>query len=457
MLQWDLFSYLDYFLDGASLIDRHGQIQYCNQAFADMVGLSQKRLHHKNIKQVLQFDESSWQKVGQFSLIQEPTQYYRFPFNNNQFEHELGICFLPVQNQPDYLLLLCRDFSLEKLLQQKYQSTLKQKEEIFRAHQRKLFESLFLSSLVDVAGSATGPEEILEKFLPKTIEIFEFQGIATFLLNNEEKLELKGHAKKDFVSLQVLRLLIQDYRNHVETCMQKNQPIQIQNSIYNMVLIPISRNEKVLGLTVCLKDVKEIITEDEVQMVEAMGNHIALNVESIKLREDVYKDALTGIFNKRYFNQKIDQEILQSQNKATPVSLIMTDIDYFKKVNDTFGHQTGDLILKEVARVVQNMVREKDIVCRYGGEEFAIILPDTTTDGAMVIAERIRQAVEKHTPDPQRPFLKVTLSLGIASAPLHSLQREHLVEFADKALYDCKRAGRNQSQIYDPNKIQQAA
>ena len=366
MLHWDLFSYLDYFLDGASLIDRHGQIQYCNQAFADMVGLSQKRLQQKNIKQVLQFDQSSWQKVGEFKLIQEPTQYYRFPFTNNQFEHELGVCFLPIQNQPDFLLLLCRDFSLEKLLQQKYQSTLKQKEEIFRAHQRKLFESLFLSSLVDVAGSATGPEEILEKFLPKTIEIFEFQGIATFLLNNEDKLELKGHAKKDFVSLQVLRLLIQDYRNHVEKCMQNNQPVQIQNSIYNMVLIPISRNDKV-------------------------------------------------------------------------------------------GHQTGDQILKEVARVVQNMVREKDIVCRYGGEEFAIILPDTTMDGAMVIAERIRQAVEKHTPDAQRPFLKVTLSLGIASAPIHSINREHLVEFADKALYECKRGGRNQTQIYDPNKIQQAA
>jgi len=159
-------------------------------------------------------------------------------------------------------------------------------------------------------------------------------------------------------------------------------------------------------------------------------------------------DGLTGLMNHRRFQERLSEEFRRIVRHSEPISLILADIDHFKKINDEYGHPTGDEVLKRVAGVLKEMVRDIDIVARYGGEEFAIILINTDGEGACMLAERIRKAIEKKEFTFRGSRIPVTISLGIASYPKNSRIKEDLILRADKALYSAKSKGRNRSCLY---------
>ena len=147
------------------------------------------------------------------------------------------------------------------------------------------------------------------------------------------------------------------------------------------------------------------------------------------------RDGLTGLFNRRYFNELINIEVNRVKRSPAALSLLMLDIDNFKNYNDEQGHPAGDMLLKGIAKVFKSSVRAVDSVCRYGGEEFIIILPQADKKGAQIIAERIRVQVGL--------FLPTTVSIGIATLPDDAQEIEQLIEKADSALYQAKRSGKN--------------
>ncbi|MBU4252668.1 MAG: diguanylate cyclase [Candidatus Omnitrophica bacterium] len=147
------------------------------------------------------------------------------------------------------------------------------------------------------------------------------------------------------------------------------------------------------------------------------------------------RDGLTGLFNRRYFNELIMIEVDRLKRSPATLSVLMLDIDNFKNYNDTQGHQAGDILLKDAAKVFKNSVRPSDIVCRYGGEEFIIILPQTEKKAATIVAERLRVQVGLYLP--------TTVSIGIASVPEDAREISALIEKADSALYQAKAAGKN--------------
>lgn len=149
----------------------------------------------------------------------------------------------------------------------------------------------------------------------------------------------------------------------------------------------------------------------------------------------VVRDGLTGLFNRRYFNELITVEINRLKRSPAALSLLMLDIDNFKNYNDTKGHLAGDSLLKDAAKVFNNSVRPLDIVCRYGGEEFVIILPQTDKMAAKIVAERLRVQFGLYLP--------TTVSIGIASIPEDAHEISALMEKADSALYQAKKAGKN--------------
>ncbi len=158
----------------------------------------------------------------------------------------------------------------------------------------------------------------------------------------------------------------------------------------------------------------------------------------------VQTDTLTGIANYRYFLQALEQEIERTQRSAQPTSLIMLDIDFFKKVNDQWGHEVGNQALIHLSLLLQQTVRKLDIPCRYGGEEFAIILPDTNLAASIPVAERIRQRIAESPLTISGKSLKITVSLGIATyADQQEINVTELVEQADRYLYQAKETGRN--------------
>lgn len=158
-------------------------------------------------------------------------------------------------------------------------------------------------------------------------------------------------------------------------------------------------------------------------------------------------DELTGVYNRRYFEAKLEDELTLAKRFRTNLCIIMFDIDHFKKINDTYGHQAGDGILHELALTAKSLMSSVDSLCRYGGEEFVIILPETKIEQAIDLAEKLRSEVEEHIFYIGDKIINVTISAGIAEYPTHALLKQGLIEKADSALYYAKNTGRNNIKI----------
>lgn len=160
-----------------------------------------------------------------------------------------------------------------------------------------------------------------------------------------------------------------------------------------------------------------------------------------KLTELAFKDGLTKLYNRRYFNRELDQEIERTKRYKTQITLIFMDIDHFKKLNDTYGHQKGDKVLKVIGHFLVNNCRSNDIPCRYGGEELAIILPETDLKKGVATAEKLRQQITIITQQTEK--LKVTVSIGVAEYSQSNSTSQLLIKAADELLYKAKKSGRN--------------
>ena len=169
----------------------------------------------------------------------------------------------------------------------------------------------------------------------------------------------------------------------------------------------------------------------------------------VQLQEQAIRDPLTGVFNRRYLAEALDRETARATRENTPFSLIILDVDHFKKVNDTYGHKCGDLVLKSLASFLVENTRRSDIVCRYGGEEFVILMPDAAVDDARDRAELFRQNFEALSHPCDDKQIRVTFSAGAASFPIHAGSSESLLVAADEALYRSKAEGRNRVSVFE--------
>lgn len=175
----------------------------------------------------------------------------------------------------------------------------------------------------------------------------------------------------------------------------------------------------------------------------------ALQEKNRQLQELANQDGLTGLYNHRYFHEQLSKDLLRARRYHESLSCVLLDIDYFKKFNDTHGHQTGDVVLSTLGQVIEDSIRDSDFAARYGGEEFALILYHTDGSGAYDVAERLRQMVEDCEVHDKGNVLHVTISVGVATFPHEAIDdSKELIECADKALYKAKENGRNRVEAY---------
>ncbi len=196
------------------------------------------------------------------------------------------------------------------------------------------------------------------------------------------------------------------------------------------------------------EDMRKILEEHKQPLAVAVAESIAFCLANLKLHESLYvqsiHDSLTGLFNRRYMEESLERELHRMLRKDRPLGIIMLDLDHFKKFNDTFGHQAGDTLLRELGAFLQGHVREEDFACRYGGEEFVIILPETPLDISLQRAEQLREDIRLLDVRHQgQPLGAVTLSLGVAGFPEHGTAGDALLRSADSALYKAKSSGRD--------------
>lgn len=188
----------------------------------------------------------------------------------------------------------------------------------------------------------------------------------------------------------------------------------------------------------------------------AVAERVSLALANLKLREllrnQSIRDPLTGLFNRRYLEESLNRELHRANRTRRSVSLVMLDLDHFKHFNDTFGHQVGDILLKEVANVIKGRVRAGDLACRFGGEEFSLIIAEIDTAGTYRCVDNIRDAIKHLSLHHRGQTLgTITVSAGIATYPAHGESAEDLVRAADEALYRAKKAGRDCIVVYEPS------
>lgn len=230
----------------------------------------------------------------------------------------------------------------------------------------------------------------------------------------------------------------------------RDDPIIQMLNTEELVVVPLKTKDKVNGIILADNFItKKPITKDDMRMLIMLSNQAGLAIENSQLYEKTVmianSDYLTDLWNHGYFQFLLQSELEKAKATKTPLSLLMLDIDDFKIYNDHLGHQAGDQILKELSRLLKNQSRKMDFVCRYGGEEFTIILPQINKEEAFVIAERLRQDILKHkfAHEEILPNKKLTVSLGLASFPEDRVTTSELICCSDKMLYQAKHKGKN--------------
>ncbi len=177
--------------------------------------------------------------------------------------------------------------------------------------------------------------------------------------------------------------------------------------------------------------------------------HESLKEKNRQLKEMANRDGLTGLYNHRYFKETISNDFQRAVRYHESLSCVMFDIDHFKKFNDNYGHQAGDMVLKTLGSLINNLVRDSDLSARYGGEEFVLLMYHTVPKEAFLVAERLRKAVEQHKFQADDLVLTVNISVGVASFPHPEIaDAKTLIECADKALYRAKEEGRNRVIVF---------
>jgi diguanylate cyclase (GGDEF)-like protein len=221
--------------------------------------------------------------------------------------------------------------------------------------------------------------------------------------------------------------------------------------IRNILCLPlIHRGEKV-GVIEMLNKNDGAFTDDDRKLLEMLVRPLAVAIGTMRAFDSAERltitDDLTKLYNYRYLMQYLEAEVKRCLRYKKRVSLLFIDVDGFKRVNDTFGHLVGSLALAEIGQVLRKIVRETDIVGRYGGDEFVVVLPETPLNGALVIAERIRKKIEDYEFVAHDLSIHLTISLGVANCPKHTLTAAGLIKKADAAMYRAKELSKNSIKV----------
>lgn len=223
--------------------------------------------------------------------------------------------------------------------------------------------------------------------------------------------------------------------------------IVLSDDVERFIAVSLFAGERVNGLLLA----ENIMMDDLIRFI-ILARQFSMVLERIRLHQLVQElaitDDLTSVFVRRHFNQRFNEELDRAKEFNTKVSFMMIDIDLFKRCNDNYGHLVGDVVLRNTSQILKKNLREIDLVGRYGGEEFAVILPETGKEAAQVAAERLRSAVEKSIINAYNESLNVTISVGVATFPDDTSEGSQLIDKADQMLYKSKEEGRNRVMVY---------
>ena len=350
-----------------------------------------------------------------------------------------------IQLSEQYVLNILRDISPQKTRQQMDENTRNQIE--------------LLRQAMTAFTSVLNMEQVLKNVLEYLQKLIPYDRVILYMLAGSK---LRVQAASGFTpDNDPLDLEISARNPQFEAINRNRTPLFLPNALeyrpfeslgplncgQSWLGVPLLGHGQVLGYLSVYSDTPALYGSEHTRLAEIFANEASIAIENARLFEQVQllavTDELTGFYNRRYFYELVEMELARARRYHHATSLILIDIDFFKAVNDRFGHTTGDLVLKEMCGQLRRAVRESDILGRHGGEEFVVLLPETPKDKAIEAAERLRVLVESHPVRAGDNEIKITVSIGVATASETCRTSDELFRFADMAMYQAKQAGRN--------------
>lgn len=327
--------------------------------------------------------------------------------------------------------------------------------QLYSLEQRRRAQLEAINAIARQTTAGLEISELLQQVCTLTLKSFGGDHVSV-LLFDEDRLLLRAHEGKLTPLLEVgaevpagdglFATAIASRKAVVEKDVRqlpRHRPI-FRESV-SAVCLPLVSLGQVLGVLVLESAACGAFQPEDVSALESVSDICAAAIQNARyldhVRQLAYLDGMTGIFNRRYFELRMAEEIARSSRHGLTFSVIMADIDHFKRLNDEFGHLLGDVVLRQISGILAQQLRKSDVLTRYGGEEFAIITPETGLESALAVCDKLRRVIENwHFPGVPRP---VTISAGVAEYPAQGSTRDDLVGAADEALYAAKQAGRN--------------
>jgi len=320
-----------------------------------------------------------------------------------------------------------------------------------------------LSSTLDL-------EEVLTLVVESSREII-FSDLSILVLYDNEKntysiKAMRGEGSKELIGKEFTResligRAVEDYRKVMifDGLKKREEGFPIMGEgirlegMDSCLCAPFIAKGEVLGALTLFSRKPAFSSEYDAKIIGALANQASVSILNarmyLKMQEMAITDGLTGLLNHRAFQELMNEELKRMGRNPMPLSLLMADIDFFKKINDLYSHPVGDLVLKRVAQVMNKSIRDIDVASRYGGEELAVVLRNTDKKGALKMAERIRKAVSEETfQSASGEEFSITISVGVANIPEDARRKQELIDRADSALYLAKRKGRNRVEAY---------
>lgn len=330
-------------------------------------------------------------------------------------------------------------------------------------------ETLILNQLGKRLNATLDLKNTIEVVTTAITDLVESDIVAVIFLDEDEKrfkinavfgekyenLVGKGFNREesicDYVIGKKRKVLFKDFSTVADKKNIFDKSIKFKD-LETVFMLPLISNDIAFGAIMIASKIPAKFTEHTVETIETLVNHSAISIANsrmyLKVEMMATTDGLTGLFNHRCFQERITEEFERIERYPENLSILLMDIDHFKKFNDTYGHPIGDKVLKTTAKIFGDSLRKVDFAARYGGEEFVAILVNTDKKGALKMGERIRKNIEKNVLKIAEQELNITVSIGIATYPKDSKDKKGLLNLADKALYRAKEAGRNRCVHY---------
>lgn len=473
-MNFDVFSVI---LQPIIICDADGNVVYGNDACELTFGLSDRQIQRKIFPDFLKMNPAFPWKLGE---IQQTTLYREATFDTGKRTGAVRYSVQPLNDGGEPRWMVCfHDSTLEISLQQKYKEERRatqdlSKEVIGKSAELQISQQMlerlvsqmsFLLTFYGRTRFVLETHSIASEFMQMACENLGFrQGLFFHLDAGSGALRLDSQVLIDADTDADRRLRTKisrtDFKFPFEAMVTPIRDVtrdDFRNSdagaFYgrlgiadpqNAAIINLKDGERVVG-QIHLINFAQLpdIDETTMELLTYMIDPLELTFRNAELYRASVTDELTQLSNVRYFRIRLATEIERSEKSAKPVSLLMIDLDHFKKINDTYGHPVGDEVIRATAAQLKANVRTTDTPARYGGEEMAVILPNCTAEHAVKVAEKIRMSLEKLEIVTEKGPLKFTASLGVATYPDHADNRESLIEKADQALYRAKHGGRN--------------